>query len=115
MWELGYGLRTLGNWALALGPKTEGQMEATGHISALGQSPPGHPQLSSSTDSWHSLCRPFGTRQNMPCDHFHLGFLFITLSTWNLSVLQVLGWKLFEASFFTTWATKIKNDVQARI
>lgn len=51
--------------------------------------------------------------KNLPRDPFHLGFLFINLSMWNLDSC-VLGWELLGAALFTMWATKIRNREGSR-
>lgn len=69
--------------ALGLGPTTEGQMEATGHIPALGRSPPQRPQVSLLLTPGTARAALLARGKNPPCDPFPLGFLFITFRTWN--------------------------------
>lgn len=105
-----------GELAVGLHPKTEGQKEATGHIPALGRSQPQRPQVSLLLTPGTACAAFLAQGTNLPCDHFHLGFLFITLSAWNLSGLQVLVGSSLGAPFTIVWATKIRiKDVQAKI
>lgn len=69
--------------ALGLGPKTEGQMEATGHIPPLGRSQPQRPQVSLLLTPGTARAALLALGKNPPCDPFPLGFLFITFRTWN--------------------------------